>query len=266
MASNPSIPRASFNPFNVEFVLFDIAGTTLDDRIGDVPLIILVFQQLFSEQLNLSLSLEQINPHRGKDKKLTMKHLLMQFKYNNQCNIDDKSIKKEVEELYMVFEELLDAQLAKISKEMPGASELFHLLKQNNINIGLGSGFSNKVVESIIKSMGWDNLIDYYSSAEAVGASRPDPAMIHDVMNKFKISQPCRIVKIGDTTVDILEGLNGGCISIGITTGTQSRESLAQAKPHFIVDSLPQLAQLLQLDSKNNSISLAERYFGRSKL
>jgi hypothetical protein len=49
-----------------------------------------------------------------------------------------------------------------------------------------------------------------------------------------------------DTVFDIEEGKNAGCgLSIGITTGTHTRERLASARPDHIVDHLAEIPSLI---------------------
>ena len=44
--------------------------------------------------------------------------------------------------------------------------------------------------------------------------------MIMDLMMRLKIYDPRNVVKIGDTSNDILEGLNANCgLSIGVLSG-----------------------------------------------
>lgn len=48
----------------------------------------------------------------------------------------------------------------------------------------------------------------------------------------------------GDSTIDIEEGKNTGCgITVGVTTGAQTREQLATASPTLIVDNLAEILE-----------------------
>jgi len=67
---------------------------------------------------------------------------------------------------------------------------------------------------------------------------RPSPHMIYDLMDRNNIIRPEQVIKIGDTRVDILEGKNAGCRTVGVLTGADSREKLEKNKPDFIVDNI----------------------------
>ena len=49
-------------------------------------------------------------------------------------------------------------------------------------------------------------------------------------MNRFGITDPANVAKVGDTPADLLEGKNAGCgLIVGVTEGTHTR---AQLEPH----------------------------------
>jgi phosphoglycolate phosphatase-like HAD superfamily hydrolase len=50
------------------------------------------------------------------------------------------------------------------------------------------------------------------------------------------------VLKAGDSAIDIEEGKRAGCgITVGVTTGAQTREQLEDAKPTLVLDSLPDI-------------------------
>ena len=70
--------------------------------------------------------------------------------------------------------------------------------------------------------------------------------MIHKIMALTGVTDPKRIVKIGDTEVDVNEGKNSECLySIGVTTGAFTREALLPYQPDFIVDDLIELIEII---------------------
>ena len=46
------------------------------------------------------------------------------------------------------------------------------------------------------------------------------------------------VVKIGDTEMDIKEGKNASCRTVGVLSGTHTKEQLEQQRPDFIVDNI----------------------------
>ena len=59
-----------------------------------------------------------------------------------------------------------------------------------------------------------------------------------------KIESPLQVIKVGDTTNDILEGINAGCYkSIGVLSGAETKEELIEAGADLILDNVIQLIE-----------------------
>ena len=82
------------------------------------------------------------------------------------------------------------------------------------------------------------NFIDDYISSEEVTSGRPYPYMINSLMKRNNISSIDHVIKIGDTEMDIKEGKNAGCKTVGVLSGAHSKEQLNNQKPDFIVDNI----------------------------
>ena len=86
------------------------------------------------------------------------------------------------------------------------------------------------------------DFIDGYISSESVEHGRPEPFMIKELMNRFNIDNPQEVAKIGDTTMDILEGKNANCgLSIGVLTGAETKEKLINAGADMVLNSVMDL-------------------------
>jgi len=56
--------------------------------------------------------------------------------------------------------------------------------------------------------------------------------MIQKIMKEASVDDAKKVIKIGDTEVDVNEGKNADCLySIGITTGAYTREELQSYEP-----------------------------------
>jgi phosphoglycolate phosphatase-like HAD superfamily hydrolase len=70
--------------------------------------------------------------------------------------------------------------------------------------------------------------------------------MILYAMDKLNVVDSTTVIKVGDSTIDIEEGRNAGCIySIGVTTGAHSQTELLTAKPDYIFDDIYDLKSLV---------------------
>ena len=131
---------------------------------------------------------------------------------------------------------------------LPNVLDVFSFLRENDIKIGLDTGFSKDITDVIIQRLGWlDNgVIDYVVSSDEVPAGRPQPYMIQRMMNEANISDAKLVVKVGDTEVDVQEGKNSGCrYSVAVTTGAFTREQLKPYQPSFIIDDMKELIAII---------------------
>jgi len=82
------------------------------------------------------------------------------------------------------------------------------------------------------------NFIDDYISSEEVTKGRPSPYMIHELMERNKITNVSEVLKVGDTVADIREGKNAGCDTVGVLSGSDTVSMLRKEKPNFIVNNI----------------------------
>lgn len=217
-----------------EFILFDLIGTTISDSSKGESLILEAFQKSFQAN-GFEISYDQINQQRGRIKKEAIKIIL---KENTK---DERLINK----VYTDFIKLLNLSKSNFA-EINGAKNVFRELKQKGIKIGVGSGLPLVFMHEIINQAGWQDInFDYLGSSEELGKGRPDPIMINDAQRKLEIHDRSRILKIGDTFVDIQEGKNAGVLTAGVLTGTQNRQTLEKFNPDYIFEDIKGLIGII---------------------
>ena len=222
----------------IKLVMFDLAGTTVDDNIQGIPLVTIAMKETFNKH-GYKIEPETVNKYRGLEKKDAIRGIIK----NELCPGSSSSI--DVEVMFNDFKDFLRKHLSSIKDEIPGTSEVFRQLKSRGLKIAVGSGFPHSVVESIISMLQWQDLVDCICSAEKVGKGRPHPAMIQKAMKCFGVTDPRSVVKVGDTKADIDEGKNAGCWTVAVLTGTQTVECLRENNPDFIINSVKELPNLL---------------------
>ncbi len=222
----------------IQLAIFDMAGTTVMDENN----VATAFQKAFD--LNgITIEKEIVNPLMGYHKPLAIQMVLEQLNIQFDADL--------IEEIHTDFEgEMLDFYDSDISvKPMPGAEEIFQYLKEKGVRIALNTGFSAIIAEAIISRFQWDDrgLIDDYIGSDEVEMGRPYPFMIKELMQRNGIDDPQLVAKIGDTTVDVEEGLNAGCkFVIAITTGACTQADLLNKNPTHIIHHLSQLPAILK--------------------
>jgi phosphonatase-like hydrolase len=214
----------------LKLVVFDMAGTTIDDVVDGVPLVLKSYDDAFRIH-GVNVPMEVLNEQRGRDKWTVIRELGGE----------------RAEEIYAYFNGVLLDNANRVG-EIRGASGVFRLLRDCGVKVALNTGFPREVAEEILGHLGWEKegLIDAWTCSEDVGKSRPDPAMIQALMGRFGVEDPGNVMKVDDTAKGIEEGLNAGAVTLGVLTGTQTRERLLQAKPHGIIDSVSNLPEHLE--------------------
>jgi phosphonatase-like hydrolase len=126
-----------------------------------------------------------------------------------------------------------------------GALETFGYLRGRGIKIALTTGFYRKVTDIILRRLGWLDgldagylntsgraLIDFSVASDEVPAGRPAPDLIQRAMQRLGVTDPARVINLGDTPSDLESGRRAGCrLSLGVTNGTHTHAQLA-ACPH----------------------------------
>ncbi len=129
-----------------------------------------------------------------------------------------------------------------------GVEELLAFLKEKGIKIALNTGYNAMVATGLLEKMGWEKGAQYDTlvTASDVSDGRPAPDMILKAMSDVGVTDADKVLKAGDSTIDIEEGKNAFCgLTVGVTTGAHTRDQLESAQPDYVVDSLLELKDIL---------------------
>jgi phosphonatase-like hydrolase len=221
----------------IKLAVFDIAGTTVLDNgfVADA------FVNAFVMN-GYDISLEDTHPYMGVKKIVAVRTMLER--------LEADFTNADVEEIHNDFvNEMIDFYEYDSSvKPFDDTEDVFRQLKEKGIRIALNTGFPKTIADAIVHRFQWKekNLLDDYIASDEVENGRPASLMIEQLMFRAGIDDPMLVAKIGDTSVDIEEGLNAGCrYVIGVTTGTGSKDELQQYQPTHIVNSLSEILSIL---------------------
>jgi phosphonatase-like hydrolase len=214
----------------IRLAVFDMAGTTVDDVIDGMPLVLRSYDDAFRGH-GVVIPMETLNDMRGRDKKEVINMLGGE----------------KAPSIYKDFVEMLTRNVSRV-KEIQGTSETFRWLKAHGIAVGVESGFPATVTHDIVKHLKWEEqgLIDYWTCSEIVDEERPSPAMIRHTMRHCHIRDPSQVLKVDDTSIGIEEGHNAKAHTVAVLTGTQRREKIEAAKPDVILPSVRELPEYLE--------------------
>lgn len=224
---------------SIKLVVFDMAGTTVSDK----NYVALSFQQAMKKQ-GYNVELKDVNPLMGYEKPLAIQMMLDKYENDTQ--------KINADSIALIHTDFVNIMLEFYThsdeiKPLPNVESTFEQLRTMGIKIGLDTGFSRNIAELIISRLNWETQIDIMVASDDVKNGRPYPDMIHKMKADLHLLPADEIVKIGDTEVDVNEGINAGCkYVVGITTGAFTREELEPHHPTHIIDDISELIAIIK--------------------
>ena len=175
----------------------------------------------------------------------------------------------DAEAMYERFVPLQVQSVAEHSELVPGALEAVAAMRARGLSIATTTGYPRQVMDVVVreaKAQGYEP--DVTVCAGDTPSGRPGPFMALQALIRLSISPVESVVKIGDTVVDIAEGLSGGMWSVGVAaTGNgvgmsaaeyfalgphERREACAaatdvllEAGAHYVVDTIADVPAVL---------------------
>jgi phosphonatase-like hydrolase len=225
---------------SIKLVVFDMAGTTVKDenKVTDTF-------RLALEKYGYNIAPAAINPLMGYEKRIAITKMLH---LHEQDTI--KITPELIDNIHKAFVSLMISyyQKAPVLEALSNAEATMAALHSAGINIGINTGFSKDIAETIVERLQWreKGIFDYLIGSDEVKNGRPDPAMIHQLMEFAGVTDAQEVAKVGDTEVDIREGQNAGCkYVIAVTTGAFTREELEPYHPTHIVDDIAEVINII---------------------
>lgn len=220
---------------NIELLVLDMAGTTInEDNV--------VYKTLTNavNDYGYQVSLEKVlSTCAGMEKLEAISSLL-------------KKIDGNEDDALAIFEnfsdQLKDAYENLEVKAIIGVEEFLLKMRAKDKKIALNTGYTSEIAQQLIDKLGWKENIHYdvLITANDVSESRPSPEMIHLAMKKFNINDAERVLKAGDSVIDIEEGKNAGCgLTIAVLSGAQNRAELEKSNPDYILNTLSEAEEIL---------------------
>lgn len=225
----------------IELAIFDLAGTTVADNSEVHQALIDAFR---SEEIDITF--EEANAAMGIAKPIAIQQILEKHKVLTESQQDDL-----VDRIHNQFVQNVNSYYRTSDQvtEQQGTTELFQWLKKRGVKVGLDTGFDRATTDALLTRLDWlkHDLIDISVCSDEVTQGRPHPDMILKAMELTGIDSAEKIMKVGDTPVDLLEGDNAGCkYVIGVLNGTHSRDQL-EIYPHtHLVRDLSEIPAILE--------------------
>lgn len=211
-----------------DLVIFDIAGTTVHD--GDA--VGTCLRRALGHVAGMSFSRGEVNAYMGIPKPIAITGLLEKRSGRKPDRATVRAIHEDFE--LRIMEHYRGSPEVR---EVDGASQVFRELRGRGVKVALDTGFGRPITDAVLARLGWTvpGVIDATVTSDDVAAGRPAPDMVYRAMEIVGVSDVRRVVKVGDTPSDLLEGTNAGCgVVVGVTSGSHTEQEL-RPHPHTVL-------------------------------
>jgi len=146
-------------------------------------------------------------------------------------------------DLLKTYKEFFHANVEGSVQPYSFVHEGLELLSKQNHFLAVATGKSRAGLE---KDFDRSGLRKYFHASKTIDdcRSKPDPQMIHDLMNEFNVL-PENTVMVGDTTYDMDMAINAGVRRVASAYGAHSEESLLLRNPLFMGNSFEKILHYL---------------------
>ena len=226
----------------IQLVVFDMAGTTVEDTGGVVLNSLVETVQAYE----LPGTPDELNALMGMNKREVFGMLAAQHYPDDQAKAD-RLADEALEDFVARMRAAYDAYLAP----MPGAEETFAYLRARGIKVATDTGFDATIGGLILERLNWSNrLIDLAVFSTDVSRGRPAPYMIFHAMEKLGVLDVRQVMKLGDSPADLEEGTNAGCGEvIGVLSGAHTAQTLGALRHTRLIPSVADLPALFEREA-----------------
>lgn len=136
----------------------------------------------------------------------------------------------------------IEIEAARQSGLLPGAQELLATLRYHGIAVGIVTRNCDMAVRTMFPHV--DTYCQVFLPRDRVRQVKPHPAHLEAALAQLG-STPVNTLMVGDGAMDMQAGKSLAMFSIGVLSGTGSRETLLQHGADLILDSVADLLHYL---------------------
>lgn len=210
----------------IKLVIFDLDGTLVDAY------------KAIAQSLNRSL--KELNyPLASEDE--IRRQVGWGQRYLMECFVK----KDDIDRALSIYRQYHKQDLKSGLKFLPGAKELLIDLKNQNFNLAVASNRPTRFSQTILKQLNIQKMIDYVLCPEEGIKPKPSADILLHVLRKFELNSH-QAVYVGDMPIDIEAGKNAGITTIGVSTGSSTKEELKAAQPDYILEKISEVRNILE--------------------
>ncbi|MCP3992410.1 MAG: HAD family hydrolase [Actinomycetia bacterium] len=208
----------------LELAVVDLAGTTVSDP-G-------VVEAAVRKVTGASFNQVVFKAHRGGSKLEMLQSLIGP---------------EHAQEALTEFEgHILDAIESGAVEALPHADEALARITSAQMRVCLTTGFPTSIREALLKTLGWEQVVDLALSPGPGCRGRPWPDLVLTAALGLEATEMAAVAVVGDTANDIIAARRAGAgIAAAVLTGANDRPALEAANPSHILDHIGHFADLV---------------------
>lgn len=124
-----------------------------------------------------------------------------------------------------------------------GVEQVLTQLKDNNIKLAVATGKQRRGLARMFAETGLEKYFDTSRCADEA-QSKPHPEMLQQILRELDLPAE-QAIMVGDTSHDMKMAQAIAMPRVGVTHGVHGRDVLSQFSPNAIIDSMPELLQVI---------------------
>lgn len=157
----------------------------------------------------------------------------------------DAATAENIEKLLPAFRAYYNLHMADDTKPYRGVCELLADLQTMGVQLAVASNKYQAATEGLVKKYFPEiKFAAVFGQRDNVPV-KPDPAIVHDIMQAADVADTADIIYVGDSLVDLNTAKNSNVEFAAVTWGFCPRASLAENNPAHIADCIEELREIL---------------------
>ncbi len=216
---------------DIKLIIFDFDGTIMDTRKT-----IVIAKQETMRQMGLVVADERTCAETiGLSARIGFKHIYPE--------LTEEVLESCVQTYRKIFDETKETVPPTLFENV---ADTINKLKDSGIVCTVATSRSRKSLIEFLEKMNIAHLFSYLLAAEDTALLKPNAELVIKTLNELSYNKEQTLV-VGDMPVDILMGKNAGVYTCGVTYGNSDRDSLLEAGADFVIDSMSELLDVLQM-------------------
>jgi len=152
---------------------------------------------------------------------------------------------RQIHERLIGIVQKYEMQAAESTRLLPLVSETLEKLKEMGLRLVLFTADGDKAMNLIVNRTGIRKFFEVMISRGEFNKVKPHPDHITSAM-LLVCSKSEETIVVGDSVADIASGKSVGAITVGVTTGLNSRQELSEVEADYLIDSVADLPDLIR--------------------